>query len=290
MESSMHSNKFFPAVTLSTQGLITLALCLFLTISQASAASDPGVGSGAPGVASALFGISRAPDGKLPTRRSSPFSAIGIGVHAGINGVGIDVATPLARKYNLRLGADLFSYSDTFVEEGANIDVKLHLLSGHAAVDWFPFGGSFRISPLVTFANNNRARGTALIPSGSSITLDGSDYISSLTDPLHGSGSVDFRKTAPGLSAGFGNLVPRSRKHFSFPIEVGFYYVGQPTLKVDFTGSACDPSVSASIGCQSVDTDAGFQKSLTGFRARNNNNLKYATFYPIFSTGIGYTF
>jgi hypothetical protein len=57
--------------------------------------------------------------------------------------------------------------------------------------------------------------------------------------PLHGSGS-DFHKVAPGLTVGFGNAIPRSGKHF--PFEFGFYYVGQPGVKIGFTGSACDPA------------------------------------------------
>ncbi len=155
-------------------------------------------------------------------------------------------------------------------------------------LDWFPFRNGFHVSPMVNFSNNNTVRATVLVPSGSTITLSGSNYISSLTDPLHGSGSVGFRKTSPGLTVGWGNIVPRSNKHLSFPVELGFYYEGQPTLKVAFTGSACDPSQPASIGCESVNNDAGFQQSLTQFTARNNHNLSYASFFPVLSTGVGY--
>ena len=69
-----------------------------------------------------------------------------------------------------------------------------------------------------------------------------------------------------------------------------FYYVGQPGLKVAFSGSACDPSQPPSIGCQSVDQDAAFQQDLKAFIDRNNNNLSYASFLPILSLGFGYSF
>lgn len=228
--------------------------------------------------------------GAIPSAQLKPFSTFAVEASVGINGVGVDVATPLARHFNLRVGGGFFSYSDSFVEQGANVDAKLQLHSGHALLDWFPFRSGFRVSPLLVFANNNNARGTVIVPAGSTITLNGSNYISSTTDPLHGSGSIDFRKVAPGLTAGFGNLISRSGKHLSFPVEIGFYYVGQPTLKVAFTGSACDPTVPASIGCESVDQDSDFQKSLAAFKARNNNNLSYASFFPVFSTGVGYRF
>jgi hypothetical protein len=219
-----------------------------------------------------------------------PFSKIGIDGHVGINGIGFDVATNVARKFNIRAGADFFSYGTSFQEQGADVTADLRLRSGHASLDWFPFGNGFRLSPLVSFGNNNRVIATALVPSGSTITLNGQDYISSMTDPLHGAGSVDFRKVSPGFSLGFGNIIPRNKSHFSIPVEAGFYYVGQPGLKVNFTGSACDPSEPPSIGCEQVNSDPGFQHDLAAFIARNNNNLSYASFFPIFSVGLGYRF
>ncbi|MGD0443907.1 MAG: hypothetical protein ABSA39_08220 [Edaphobacter sp.] len=231
----------------------------------------------------------------VPTRATAndpfhTFSRIGIAAHAGLGGVGFDIATPLARKFNLRSGSDFFGYSTTFQEQGANVAINLHMQSAHASLDWFPFGGRFRLSPRLVFANNNRVQATALIPLGSAIALNGQNYISSIADPLHGSGMVTFHHVSPGLTLGFGNLIPRTRSHFSFPVEAGFYYAGQPGLNVGFSGSACDPTQPPSIGCQSVTQDSSFQQSLAAFIARNNHNLSYASFFPIFSTGFGYVF
>ncbi|WP_260704514.1 hypothetical protein [Edaphobacter flagellatus] len=223
-------------------------------------------------------------------QRQKPFMGLAVGWHAGVNGAGFDIASPLAQKMNLKVGADFFSYSFAFQEQGADINAAFRLRSGHAALDWFPFGGRFRVSPLMVFANSNQVRATALIPAGSTLSLNGQEYISSYTDPLHGSGSVGFRKVSPGISIGFGNMIPRSRSRVSFPIEAGFYYVGQPTLKVNFLGSACDPQYPASVGCQPVMQDAGFQKDLAAFVVRNNHNLSYASFFPILSVGFSYSF
>ena len=156
------------------------------------------------------------------------------------------------------------------------------------ALDWFPFGGHLRLSPQIVYGNNNRVLATAVIPSGSTITLNGKDYISSFSDPLHGSGRIDFRKVSPGFSFGFGDIIPRDRSHVSIPVEMGFYYANQPSLQVAFTGSACDPNYPPSVGCQSVDQDAGFEQNLAVFKARNDHNLSYASFFPIFSVGVGY--
>jgi hypothetical protein len=219
-----------------------------------------------------------------------PFSSLGFSLYAGLGGAGLDLATPISRKFNLRAGPEYFSYSTTFQDQGANVAVQLRMQSAHASLDYFPFTHQFRLSPIMVFANDNRARATALVPPGSTITLNGQDYLSSSTDPLHGAGSVDFRKVSPGFTVGWGNIIPRTSSRFSFPLEAGFYYVGQPGLRVSFTGSACDPAQPTAIGCQSVDQDAGFQQSLSQFIARNNHNLSYASFLPIFSVGFGYSF
>lgn len=177
-----------------------------------------------------------------------PFSRIGVAWRLGIGGAGFDVATPLARKLNLRAGYDRFGYTFAFKEEGADVNAAMRMSAGHTALDWFPFGGWFRISPLMVFANSNQMRGTALIPAGNSLSMNGQDYVSSSSDPLHGSGSVTFRKVSPGLTLGFGNMIPRKKSHVSFPVEAGFYYVGQPTLKVILRAAHATPTTHQSWG------------------------------------------
>jgi hypothetical protein len=230
------------------------------------------------------------PRPRSATRSYRPFSGFGLATRIGFAGTGFDVATPLATRFNLRVGADFFSYATSLREEGANVGINLRMRSGHAALDWFPFGGHFRLSPLVVLGNNNRMLANAVIPSGSTVTLNGQDYISSYSDPLRGSGRIDFRKVSPGLSVGFGKFIPRDRSHFSIPVEMGFYYVGQPQFQVSFTGSACDPNYQSSVGCESVDQDSGFRQNLAAFKARNDHTLSYASFFPIFSVGFGYRF
>jgi hypothetical protein len=214
----------------------------------------------------------------------------GIDAHVGINGIGGNISVPVADHFNVRVGGEFFKYTTTFTEEGANVDATIQLGNGHAALDYFPWHNGFHISPLLVFANQTRVRGTVIVPAGQTVELNGSDYVSSAADPLHGSASVDTRKTAVGLTIGYGNTVPRDGSHWSFPAEIGFYYIGQPTLKVDFSGSACDPRQPAAIGCSSVTTDPDFQHDLAAFIARNNHNLSYASFFPVASFGVGYRF
>ena len=228
-----------------------------------------------------------APSPVMPSLR--PFSSVGIDAYAGVGGIGFDLASPLARRFNVRAGSEFFGYSTTFQDQGANVGIHLRTRSGHASLDGF-IRRPVSTQPPDRLREQHRAQATALVPPGYTITLNGQAYISSATDPLHGAGSVDFRKTSPGFTLGFGNIVPRTNSHFSFPIEAGFYYVGQPELKVTFNGSACYPDLPAARGCESVNENADFQQNLAAFIARNRNNLSYASFFPAFSFGFGYAF
>jgi hypothetical protein len=213
--------------------------------------------------------------------------AIGAEVHVGLNGVGMDFALPVARKWNVRVGGQYLQYTGHFTEEGAQIDADLHVGGGKAGIDWFPFNNGFHVSPQVFFAIQTQVHATVLVPSGTEVTLNGNDYISSPSDPLHGQATVTTRKTAPGLAIGWGNISPRGGAHWSFPVEVGFYYIGQPDLNVTFDGSACARDLS---GCQKVTTDPDFQRDLKRFIDRNNHNLSYASFFPVAQVGVGYRF
>lgn len=222
-----------------------------------------------------------------------PREHFGITLHAGLEGLGVDTSLPLSNRLQVRATLNMASYSTSFTDQGANVNAQLYLQSQRISADWFVYGGRFHVSPLLTMSNHNAFRGTVLVPGGQHIDMDGSTYVSSTTDPLRGAAEVSFRRNAPGLSIGFGDHTRENATklgHWSFPTEIGFYYVGQPKLNVSFTGTACDPNQPPAIGCEKVMDDAGFQKSLSAFIARNNHNLSYASFMPILNTGIGFRF
>ena len=218
------------------------------------------------------------------------FHGLGFDVHAGVNGAGGDIALPVARRFNVRVGGDYLRYSGQFTEQGADVDAAVRLGNGRAALDWFPFGNGFRVSPQLVFAIQTRLDATVVIPPGRSIELNGQEFVSSDFDPLHGAATVRTRKTAPGISVGWGNISPHGDRHWSFPTELGFYYIGQPSLTVNFSGTACDPTQPPAIGCEQVAQDPDFQQSLAAFIRRNQHNLSYASFFPIASVGVGYRF
>ena len=268
-----------------------LVFCVGPVIGQAT---PPLSASNLPPDASAKVGAADQPTiySSRPSvsRADSGERHVGVGANISIGGIGGEFAVAVQRHLNVRLGGQFFGYAGSFQEQGAIVNGNIRLGGGRGSLDWFPFHNGFHLSPSVFFLNQTAIRATVIVPPGEDVSVGGGDYVSSNADPLHGSASIGLRKTSPGFTIGWGNLIPRDRKHFSFPVEVGFYYVGQPTLKVLFSGSACDPTLPQPLGCEPVNQDAEFQASLAAFIARNNNNLKYAAFLPVVSFGVGYSF
>jgi len=219
-----------------------------------------------------------------------PFSTVAVAVKFGVAGIGFDVATPLAQHFNLRVGGSLFSYSGNFNNDGIDIDGDLKFRSGTASLDWYPFHGGFRISPGLTFYNGNNLNATTFVPPGQSFSLGDANYYSSTTDPVNGTASFYFGKRVdPSITVGFGNMIPRSGHHVSFPFEIGFQYIGVPTLTLNLQGSAC---IYANIpaSCAPVQSDPSTEANLRQEEADINSDIRPLRFYPIVSQGVSVRF
>ena len=220
-----------------------------------------------------------------------PFSAVGVALKFGVNGIGFDVATPLAPKLNLRGGASFFSYTvNNLSEDGFNVDGTLTFRSVNASVDWYPFRNGFRVSPGVTLYNGNRFSGNATVLPGDIITLNGTDYTSSPTDPIVANFTNPNNRfgnaVAPSITTGWGNIVPRARgSHWSVPFEIGFQYISPPKVLLNLTGTAC-----SSDGCGNVQTDPTTQANILAQQNIINSDIYQLRFYPIVSIGVGYKF
>lgn len=235
--------------------------------------------------------MAAAPHTAAPAAETSTkaFSAVGIDVKIGAGGIGFDIATPLARKFNLRGTGYFFRYNTTITENYVTYGGDIQLGSGGVSVDWFPFGGTFRVGAGVVAYNGNELTGSATVNPNQSFTVNGTTYYSSSTDPIHASASLHLgNKAGPAFNFGWGNIVPRKvGKHFSIPIELGFVYVGYPNIDLGFTGSTCN---SHGTACQTVTGNPTFQQDVAAQKAKYQNDLSGLRFYPIISIGFGYKF
>ncbi len=228
-----------------------------------------------------------------------PFSTVGIAIKAGIGGAGFDVATPLARKFNLRGGASFFNFEHTFVSDGTNYDASIDLKTAMLAIDWFPFGGAFRLSPIVQLYNGNSMEANLSVPAGQEFSLGNQNSYSSASDPVHGTanfylGDQGGSQVAPGFTMGFGNMIPR-RGHWSVPFEMGFVYIQTPQIVLNFQGVSCNTQADAATAipgpsCVNIATDPTSQANMQQEQTDINNNLSGFRFFPVLSVGVSYKF
>jgi hypothetical protein len=236
------------------------------------------------------------------TWHQAPFSRVGIGANVSPLGVGIEGAVVLNHYFDGRVNGNFFNYdTGRFEVDGFNVDAKLHMASVAAALDWYPFGSVWRISPGVMFFNGNQLSGTGTITPGSSFQLENQTYYSANPNPvtgatpLLGNGELGLHTRNPAATAtfGFGKYIPRSDRHWSFPSEFGVVFTGAPTINVNVTGWACLDA--RQTQCSNVgDTTTPIGKEFNnGLQARLNSwrkQLDKVTVYPIFSYSVVYSF
>ncbi len=221
---------------------------------------------------------------RLPSNR--PFSALAIWAKVGTGGAGADFATPLNRFLNLRAGFQIFDYRTLIKVNGLHADGDFTLQNGAVALDIYPFGKAFRISPGVTVHNDNHITADLLVPGGNKFSLGDTDYISDTAHPISGIARLKLGNTiAPRFTMGFGNMLPRKGGHFSFPFEAGFQYISPPTLDIILFGAACDQQGN----CGDISSGDG-PANLRVEVQRLEKDLTPLRFYPIVATGISYRF
>ena len=181
----------------------------------------------------------------------------------------------------------MFSYDRGFNKDGVAYAGQLRFRSVEAHYDWFPFSGSFHLSPGILLYNDNQLSANASVPGGKTFTLNNTTYTSDPPDPINGTGKVDFVKAGPMFTVGFGNLLPRNHHHFSVPVELGVIYTGAPRTTLNLGGSACDASGSI---CSSTTSYPSFQANVQAEQDKLNKDMSAFKFYPVISLGFGFSF
>jgi hypothetical protein len=213
-------------------------------------------------------------------------SKVGIGVKISSLGAGVEAAIPVFGKLNFRGGFNALNYNHPFHKDGITYDGTLILRSGEASLDWFPFG-AFHVSPGVLFYNGNKVTAATSVPGGQSLTLNGISYTSDPNNPFNGTGNVVVWRAAPKITVGFGNLIPRSGRRWSFLGEIGVAYQGAPRSTLAFAGNVCDPS---GLNCVNAATDSTVQANIAAEQTKIDHNISSLRFYPIVSVGFGFNF
>lgn len=227
------------------------------------------------------------PPKSVAKEKGGDLGKVGIGVRVSTLGIGFQTGVALTRTLNVRGGASFFSYGRTFNYNGISYKGSLDFRNGDLLVDWFPFAKGFHLSGGALIYNGNKINASASAPAGQSFTLGSNTYFSGNANPITGTGDLRFRKAAPEVLFGFGNLVPRTR-HFSFGFDAGIAFAGIPQTKIALQGTACTDF--AQTSCVNAATDPTVQSDILAQQNKLNSKAKYAQYWPVISMGFGYRF
>lgn len=240
---------------------------------------------------------------KAQSASPQPFSRLALEGGIGLGGINMQAAVEANRYLNIRGIGNYFSYSVNNVKVngsgGANgIDVsgKLNLAEAGVALDYYPWPNhGFRLSPGVTFYNNNGASASGVSSEGTSMTLGSTKYYSEAANPMSLSATLglDTHKQAFTMTTGWGNMISRRGGHWSFPFELGAIFTGAPTLNLNIAGYGCATQADAADNgesCVNMATNTTAQANIASQVAKYQSDLNPLKVYPIISFGLAYNF
>jgi hypothetical protein len=244
-----------------------------------------------PAALPALPAASSTPAGPTaaPAEGAGSSPRVGIGVTVGTLGVGGQVAVRVLRPLNIRAGFSGLGIGYNFNNDGIDYGAHLRLEGAPVTADFFFFHG-IHVSGGGLLYNGTRITGTAAVSSGTTFTLNNVTYESSTTAPVAGTVGANFRKVAPMVGFGFGNLVPRGSRHWSITSDFGVAFTGSPNAALNLAGLACPAGTTSGPTCLNVATNASVQSNVVAEQANVNSKLKFFKIYPVFSLGFGYAF
>jgi hypothetical protein len=278
----MQCTSNLPRRTSSLRFAAVLSLALFVALPAAYSVDSAPT---APGKSSKQSAIS-----------TKPFRHFAIGVTGGTLGGGVELVTTMSRKTNLRVDGHFVNYSpSTITQDGVNYGGNIKARDVRASYDYFPFGGAFRLSAGFAAYNQFNVNATALVAAGQSFTLNSVTYYSdpSGVNPLSGNATLGYaNKYAPTATLGFGNAIPRSGRHFAFPVELGAAFTGAPkfALNMNPNSVACTTSTYSPTTCGQVATFDNFQPNLAAEQKKITNDIAPFRVYPIMNVGVTYRF
>lgn len=229
-----------------------------------------------------------------PAQPAVGFGTIGIDVNLSLFlfSPGIEVATPVTRKTNVRAGFNAFIYDKTFHDDNNQYGGQIDFKTFQAHYDYFPFGGGFHISGGMLAYFGDPLTATISAPN---FTLNHQEYYpANNVAAISGTGKIVFNTVSPTVTIGFGNIVSRKpNKHFTVPVELGVAFQGSPKAQLNFANTVLCTSpglAPTDSSCQATATNTTIQTNITAEQNKINNDLTVVKAYPIFSIGFGYKF
>lgn len=249
-----------------------------------------------------LIGCSLMAASTLAAAQDSPpppaETRFGVGVDVSILlGIGVSVAMPLPYNLNARGMYHTYTHDEEIEDDGGNYDGEIELKTFGAMLDWFPFGGAFRLTGGL-MSNGNEINLAGVANSGNQFEVGDCAYTSNPADPLRVNGRVDFRSTAPYLGIGWGGNM-NSGPGLYGTFDIGVMFSGSPKAALSAAGSAtvANDGTANDGECGTAGTpvpnaasDPVVQRELRDAENDANEEAKDFKLWPNLSFGIGYRF
>lgn len=190
---------------------------------------------------------------------------LGLGLHAGTLGFGIDATYGISEVLNIRGQYNTIGLDADETDAGIDYNYDLDWNTYGILVDWHPFSGGFRLSAGY-FINNNEVRGTA---SGTNLDVGGNTY----AGPVGLKSAVTFDSSAPYVGIGWGNAAEKNNR-LSFMFEIGALLQGSPKVSLVET-SATLVVLQADLNAEAAELEA---------------DISEFDVYPVVTLGLAYQF
>jgi hypothetical protein len=201
-------------------------------------------------------------------------------------GVGVEAATAVTSRSNVRFGFHAFSLSLDRSRDGIEYDGTLRLRSANAVFDYYIYRG-FHAGGGVLLYNGNKLDANASVPGGRTFTLGGTRLVSDPVNPVTGIAKLAVNKAAPMILFGIGNPLPRDGRRFTVNFDFGVVFHGSPGANLSLTGNACDTAIR---NCVDAGTNPIIRDLVQAEQADWIHDLEPFKFYPVVSIGFGYRF
>lgn len=210
--------------------------------------------------------------GALALCSTAHAEGLGIGVHAGLMGPGIDGYYRLSDKLVARAAYSAFDYDYDTQEEDVDYEATYSFDNAQLGLDWYPFAGGFRLSAAVV-ANSNELNLHA-VPTGGSFDLNDTLYAGTEVSSLRA--TVSYPETAGYIGLGWGNPVGAG-KGFGVTFDIGAFYLGEP-------------EVAQAVTCGTTVRCAQLQADAEADRKKLEDELSDFPFWPQVQLGLSYQF
>jgi hypothetical protein len=210
--------------------------------------------------------------GGLALASAAQAEGIGLGVHAGLMGPGIDGFYRVNDKLVARGAYNSFDYDYDATEEDVEYEATYRFDNAQVGLDWYPFAGGFRLS--AAYVLNGNELNLHAVPTGGSFDLNDVSYAG--TEVADMRVTVDYPDSGAYVGLGWGNPVGEG-KGFGVTFDVGAYYLGEP-------------EVAQQLSCGTTTRCAALQADAEADRRKLEDELSDFPFWPLVQFGLSYQF